>query len=59
MELPGEFKEDTWTLTADKKLDRVPQLQDEGNELYKQGSHVDAAEKYAEAIGILEQLLLR
>lgn len=46
-------------MTEDEKLDAVPRLKEEGNCLYKQKRYKDAADKYTQAIGYLEQLLLR
>lgn len=46
-------------MTEEEKLSAVPRLREEGNYLYRQKDYEAAANKYAEAIGYLEQLLLR
>ena len=46
-------------MDEDEKMQRIPQLKEAGNSLYKEKKYEEAAEKYAEAIGMLENLLLR
>ena len=46
-------------MNEDEKLAAIPKLKEEGNELYKNRQNAEAADKYAQAIGMLEQLLLR
>ena len=46
-------------MDADEKLGSVPKLKEEGNYLFKAGKLEEAAQKYADAIGRLEQLMLR
>ena len=57
-EKPGDFKKETWQMDADEKLSNVPSLKEAGNKLYQQKRYKEAAEKYAEALGCLEQLCL-
>ncbi|XP_077995291.1 AH receptor-interacting protein-like [Glandiceps talaboti] len=59
VELPGEYKKEAWAMNETEKLDAVPTLREEGNTLYKEKEYSKASEKYAEALGCLEQLLLR
>ncbi|XP_041379204.1 AH receptor-interacting protein-like [Gigantopelta aegis] len=59
VELPGEFDKEVWTMDEDEKLSQVPVIKQEGNQLYLQKKYTDAAKKYATAIGMLEQLLLK
>jgi len=56
---PGSYEEETWTLSMEEKLKRVPEWREKGNLLFKQGQHSKAAEIYAQALGCLEQLCLR
>ena len=56
MERPGSFEKEVWTMSDEEKLARVPTLRETGNKLFKEKKYSDAAEKYAEAIGIIEQL---
>lgn len=58
-EKPGEFRKETWQMDAEEKLSIVPGLKDTGNQLYQEKKYKEAAEKYAEALGCLEQLCLR
>jgi hypothetical protein len=55
----SNFQKESWQMDADEKLGSVPKLKEEGNQLYKDGKLEDAAQKYADAIGRLEQLMLR
>ncbi|EDO41295.1 predicted protein [Nematostella vectensis] len=56
---PGEYKKETWQMDPKEKLAAIPKYKEEGNELYVDGKYKDAAEKYAEALGCLEQLSIR
>jgi len=58
-EKPGEFKKETWQMDAEEKLSIVPFLKESGNKLYQEKKYKEAAGKYAEALGCLEQLCLR
>ena len=46
-------------MDPEEKLGSVAKLKEEGNNLFKEGKLEDAAKKYADAIGRLEQLMLR
>ncbi|XP_006812772.1 AH receptor-interacting protein-like [Saccoglossus kowalevskii] len=59
IDYPGEYKKESWAMNEQEKMDSVPSLQAEGNQLYKQKKYCKAAEKYAEALGCLEQLALK
>ncbi|KAG8196097.1 hypothetical protein JTE90_007835 [Oedothorax gibbosus] len=59
VEHPGEYAKEAWSMEPDEKLQTVPKLKELGNQLYKKQQYEDAAKKYAEALGMLEQLLLR
>jgi len=56
---PGEYEKETWQMDSEEKLNVVPKLKAEGNELYTKGEYKESAEKYAQALGCLEQLCLR
>lgn len=58
-EKPGEFQKETWQMDAEEKLSIVPGLKEAGNKLYQEKKYKAAADKYAEALGCLEQLCLR
>ncbi|KAI0225055.1 Aryl-hydrocarbon-interacting protein-like 1 [Lamellibrachia satsuma] len=59
VEIAGEFRKEIWAMDEGEKLAVLPKLREEGNSLYKEGAYEKAAAKYAEAIGVLEQLLLK
>jgi len=59
VELPDEYKKESWQMDAEEKLNSVPSLKDEGNRLYGEKKYVEATAKYGDAIGRLEQLMLR
>jgi len=58
VEPAGEFRKEIWAMDENEKIALLPELREEGNALYKAGDYKNAAAKYADAIGILEQLLL-
>ena len=59
VENPDEYKKESWQMDADEKLTSVPKLKEEGNKLYGEKQYKEAADKYADALGRLEQLMLR
>lgn len=59
VELPDEYKKESWQMNAEEKLSSVPQLKAEGNRLYNDKKFSEASDRYADAIGRLEQLMLR
>jgi len=54
-----EYEKESWQMEAGEKLESVPHLKEEGNRLFKAGDLTGAKAKYREALGRLEQLLLR
>ena len=59
IDLPGEYEEEVWSLSLDKKLASIPKWKEEGNTYYKQGDLENACKKYSQALGSLEQLTTR
>lgn len=59
IEQPESYEKESWQMDADEKLTSVPQLKEEGNKLFKMKDHEGASEKYRDALGRLEQLILR
>lgn len=55
----GSYEKEFWAMTDTERLDSIPMLREEGNSLYKEGKHSEASKKYSEALGRLEQLMLR
>lgn len=59
MQKPGEYEKESWSMDPEEKLQSISLLKEEGNRLYKEQQYEEAAKKYAEALGRVEQLLLR
>lgn len=59
VEAPEEYEKETWQMEESEKLRRIPELKSEGNQLYYNKEYLKASEKYAMAIGMLEQLMLK
>lgn len=59
VEQPGEYEKETWTLSDDEKIKKIPKLKEEGNGLFKEKKFESAAKKYEEALGLLEHFMLR
>lgn len=59
IELPEDYQAETWQMKPDEKLGKVPELKEQGNQLFRQKKVKEAAEKYGMAITLLEQLMLR
>jgi AH receptor-interacting protein len=55
----GEYQKDTWAMSVEEKLEEVPALKEKGNALFKEKKYCEAADTYGQAIGLLDQLLLR
>jgi AH receptor-interacting protein len=59
VEQPGEYTKESWALSDDERIKLIPKLKEEGNELFKNKKYAEASKKYEEAIGYLEQFMLR
>ncbi|XP_061198185.1 AH receptor-interacting protein-like [Saccostrea echinata] len=59
VERPEEYEKDSWTLTDEEKLQRIPVLKEQGNKFFLEKKYPEAAEKYFEALSFLEQLVLK
>ena len=59
VEQPGDYKKDTWALSEEEQVKIIPVLKEKGNELFKQKLYKEASAKYQEALGHLEQLMLK
>lgn len=46
-------------MDAEEKLGSIPTLREEGNDLFRRKRIAEAADKYSQALGMLEQLMLR
>uniref|UniRef100_A0A8B9CDI8 AH receptor-interacting protein n=1 Tax=Anser brachyrhynchus TaxID=132585 RepID=A0A8B9CDI8_9AVES len=59
VEEPGSYQQDPWAMTDEEKLQAVPLIHKEGNELYRQGKVQEAAAKYYDAIACLKNLQMK
>ncbi|XP_039292783.1 AH receptor-interacting protein [Nilaparvata lugens] len=59
IENPGEYERETWQFSDEERLSSVPVLREDGNNLYKNNLFKEASEKYARALGFLDQLMLK
>lgn len=59
VEQPENYEKESWQMDAEEKAASVPQLKAEGNRLFAEGDQAGASEKYRDALGRLEQLMLR
>ncbi|NWS76696.1 AIP protein, partial [Crotophaga sulcirostris] len=59
VEAPGSYQQDPWAMTDEEKLQAVPQIHKQGNELYRQGKVQEAASKYYDAIACLKNLQMK
>ncbi|XP_063814594.1 AH receptor-interacting protein isoform X1 [Pseudophryne corroboree] len=56
---PGSYRQDAWAMSDEEKLEAVPLLHQEGNQLFKEEKTVEAAAKYYEAIACLKSLQMK
>lgn len=59
MEQPENYEKEVWQMGENEKISMVPKLRQEGNFEYKNKNYTKAADLYAKAVGILEQLMLK
>lgn len=59
VEQPENYEKEVWQMGEQEKIGLVPKLKEEGNLEYKNGNYCKAADLYAKAVGILEQLMLK
>ncbi|CAG5120833.1 unnamed protein product [Candidula unifasciata] len=59
LELPEQFEQESWTMNKDEKLENIPKLREAGNQAYARKDYEEAALKYAQALGMLEDLMLQ
>lgn len=59
LSIEDEYKREMWQLSEGERTNLIPVLKEEGNDLFRKGQHAEASLKYSEALGILEQMMLR
>ncbi|RWS02671.1 AH receptor-interacting protein-like protein [Dinothrombium tinctorium] len=57
VENPSEYEKEIWQMEESERLESIPKFREEGNKLYKQKRYEEASQKYASALGIIEQLM--
>ncbi|CAH0545656.1 unnamed protein product [Brassicogethes aeneus] len=58
VEQPEDYEKETWQMEEKERVEAIPLFREKGNEEYKKKNYKKAAELYAKAIGILENLML-
>lgn len=58
VEAPEDYQKESWQMNEEEKLKAIPSLHSEGNSLFNNKNYKAASEKYALALGMLEQLML-
>ncbi|RCN26757.1 tetratricopeptide repeat protein [Ancylostoma caninum] len=56
---PEEYEAEGWQLTSEEKIQSVETLRLQGNQLFSQKKYEEAIDKYREALGRLDTLILR
>ncbi|XP_053712722.1 AH receptor-interacting protein isoform X1 [Synchiropus splendidus] len=56
---PGTYELDIWAMTDEQKLQFVPHIHEEGNQLFKEGKIKEASEKYYNGIACLKNLQMK
>uniref|UniRef100_A0A6B2E7A8 Putative aryl-hydrocarbon receptor-interacting protein n=1 Tax=Phlebotomus kandelakii TaxID=1109342 RepID=A0A6B2E7A8_9DIPT len=59
VELPEDYEKESWQLNEDEKVKSVAVLREKGNLQFKEGHLDQAMSSYTQALGMLEQLMLR
>lgn len=58
-ELPDEYEKESWQLNDAEKLKTVDRLKNKGNDMYKAKNYIMAEHNYRNALGMIEQLILK
>lgn len=59
VELPEDYERASWQLNDDEKVSTVGELRERGNGKYKANQYGEAMKDYEQALGMLEQLMLK
>lgn len=59
VQAPDSYEKEIWQMDDEEKINLVPLLKQQGNNLYKEGQFDVAAAKYGKALAIIEQLQLK
>ncbi len=59
VDMKGQYEKDSWAMDDDEQIVAIPRLKEEGNRLFAEKKYEEAAEKYSQALGFLESLILK
>lgn len=59
VEQPEDYEKESWQMDENEKLKKVPELKERGNAEFNAKKYEQAADYYAKAIGIIEQLMIK
>lgn len=59
VEMPDDYEKDRWQMSDDEKHKALKELKERGNLCYKNKDYEAAEKNYVEALGIVEQLMLK
>lgn len=59
VERSDEYEREVWQMDVNERLELVPVLKEKGNKLYGEKKYKEAEDSYSQALGILEQLMIR
>ncbi|XP_052849584.1 AH receptor-interacting protein [Drosophila gunungcola] len=59
IELPEQYEKERWQMSDDEKMLATSTLRERGNNFYKASRYAEAETCYREAVGIVEQLMLK
>ncbi|GFS09792.1 peptidylprolyl isomerase [Elysia marginata] len=59
LEQPQQFEQESWSMNHIEKREKIPKLREAGNDSYRNKDYEDAAHKYAQALSMLEDLMLQ
>ncbi|XP_045498476.1 AH receptor-interacting protein [Colias croceus] len=59
VETSDQYEKELWQLNIEERLKLIPELKERGNKLYAEKQYNDAEDAYRQALGILEQLMIR
>ncbi|XP_018325255.1 AH receptor-interacting protein [Agrilus planipennis] len=59
VEEPEEYEKETWQMNDQEKREQIINLKEKGNLKFKDKNYKEASDCYAQAIGLLEQFMIR
>lgn len=59
MSQEDEYEKESWQLNESEKSEAIEVLRLKGNQFYKEKNYVEAEKSYRNALGMVEQLILK